>query len=217
MLYDASFGTDHVVNCQSALLLTFWCPLPNSEKTLANTSWLSKAIHHAKEAKAHRYPSETGLSSHQQKTLKRLWWCCIIRDRIMSLCLRRRLQISRREFDLTAMPLLGVVDLSCGAQCPETGEGSRSKLVTCMLARLCANLTDLLSLVMPTKGMSDQDVSQIALRLSDIETSRQSLEMWVREATDQIPNFGEPLSVDRLGLGIQPTDMYESLLWIYHR
>jgi hypothetical protein len=133
----------------------------------------------------------------------------------MSLCLRRRPQIGQREFDLTATPLVEEVDLRCDSQCLETNESSRSKLVTCLLARLCANLTDLLSLVMPTRGMSDQDVSQIVLRLADIETSRQSLETWVREAADQIPNFGEPLSVGRLA--VEPTDMYTSLLWIYYR
>lgn len=216
-LYDASLGTDHVVNCQSALLLTFWCPLPNSEKTLANSSWLSKAVHHAKEAKAHCYPSGSCLSSDREKALRRLWWCCIIRDRIMSLCLRRRPQIGRREFDLTATPFLEEVDLVCDPECTESGEGSGSTLVTLMLARLCANLTDLLSLVMPTRGMSDQDVSQIVLRLADIETSRQSLEAWVQDAADRIPNFGEPLSVGQLDLGVEPTDMYTSLLWIYYR
>lgn len=66
----------------------------------ANTFWLNTAIHFAKAARAHLYPRMQD-DSKDRNVLKRLWWCCILRDRIMALGFRGQLQIKGTDFDFT--------------------------------------------------------------------------------------------------------------------
>lgn len=70
-----------------------------------NSFWLGTAIHLAKDVDAHRYHAKTSLSPERQNLLKRLWWCCILRDRILPLGVRRPLQIQPQDFDFTSSPL----------------------------------------------------------------------------------------------------------------
>lgn len=68
------------------------------------------AIHNAKAEHAHQF-HETGIRTQRSKrTLKRLWWSCIIRDRILSLVFSRPLQALGEIFD-TNRPLLNVGDM----------------------------------------------------------------------------------------------------------
>ncbi|KAK7428120.1 hypothetical protein QQZ08_005359 [Neonectria magnoliae] len=48
--------------------------------------------------------------TRHQALLKRLWWCCIIRDRSMGLLMRIPIQIRKDQFDFDASPF-GVDDL----------------------------------------------------------------------------------------------------------
>ncbi|KAG7110769.1 Cutinase transcription factor 1 beta like protein [Verticillium longisporum] len=80
------------------------------QRNRTNTAWLSFAIHQARCAKAHlAWDIELAVKSsdsssqrnlHDIQMLKRLWWCCIIRDRFLSIGMRRSMQIP------TAYPVL---------------------------------------------------------------------------------------------------------------
>ncbi|KAF5541765.1 fungal specific transcription factor factor domain-containing protein [Fusarium mexicanum] len=50
-------------------------------------------------------------SDSNHSTLRRLWWCCIIRDRILPLDSRRSIQITPDHFDLKRNMLLGCIEL----------------------------------------------------------------------------------------------------------
>jgi hypothetical protein len=78
--------------------------------------WLVIAIEKARDAGAsHHLLSTSPGSACERKvlnTLKRLWWCCTIRDRIMSLGLRRSMHISSLISDINKYPRLEFEDLA---------------------------------------------------------------------------------------------------------
>jgi hypothetical protein len=78
-------------------MLTYHAPFTSDR---ASAFWLSQGIEYAKRAGAHLY-SHIEENSREKASLKRLWWCCILRDRIMALGLRQQLQIRPTDFDFS--------------------------------------------------------------------------------------------------------------------
>ncbi|KAJ3532951.1 hypothetical protein NM208_g8205 [Fusarium decemcellulare] len=112
LLYDCLPERSSIVKAQTALLLShsYYTLSPTSPSDLA-TLWLSRAIHHAESSGAQHYDDPSPAAEKQQNTLKRLWWCCIIRDRIMPLTSRRGIRITRTTFDFQTKPPFGKADL----------------------------------------------------------------------------------------------------------
>lgn len=84
------------------MLLSYACPKDDSLQT--NTVWLRNAIHFARCCGANRYYLKTEMDSPLVNVRKRLWWSCVIRDRIMALGMRRPIQITSELFDPTRDP-----------------------------------------------------------------------------------------------------------------
>lgn len=80
-------------------MLTYHAPTP-SDKT--SSFWLAVAVHYAQRVQAHHRYYRRGLvpGAARQAMLKRLWWCCVLRDKIMALGLRRPLHIQSADCDL---------------------------------------------------------------------------------------------------------------------
>jgi hypothetical protein len=163
-------------------------------------AWLSIAIQHAKSADAQHYAALPALSAainpipyKRQNTLKRLWWCCIIRDRIVGLCMRRSIQITRAHFDFDMNSILGYTDL--------LDEVDRSKVynpetkrclaeVLAQLVELCVVLTDIIMLVFPlddSPGWGREMKSEESARIRGCKVA---LRRWYRGATLRFPMFG---------------------------
>lgn len=85
---------------QGALLLSYHST--ESERHL-NTFWLGIALRSAREAGAHRYDQDEILTLNEMKTKKKLWWCCLLRDNILALGVRRPLQIRPEHIDTHAV------------------------------------------------------------------------------------------------------------------
>src|SRR5688572_14182808 len=74
-----------------------------STRKKVDTSWLTSAIENARLADAHQYPAASkSVDSAQKCLIKRVWWCCIIRDRSLSLLMRHPILITKDDFDFTA-------------------------------------------------------------------------------------------------------------------
>ncbi|OQU94610.1 Fungal specific transcription factor domain-containing protein [Cladophialophora immunda] len=150
-LYDFDTERSDLAKAQGALLMTFHVPL---NKPQINTYWLSIAIQLAKMDGADRYSTYAGPDFARHNQLKRVWWSCIIRDRTMSLGLRRPISIFSSSFD-EAWPSLTDDDLKS-----EIGRSfvrsipAKMKLLQSLsaLCRLCAVLTDILQLLYPANG-----------------------------------------------------------------
>jgi len=96
MLFDFAAEHDPFVIAQGALLISYYST--NFERH-SNTCWLSIAIQSACVDGAHHYEKDQSLTEYERHMKKRLWWTCILRDRILPLGLRRPLQISHSQFD----------------------------------------------------------------------------------------------------------------------
>jgi hypothetical protein len=84
---------DNVALAQAALLLSLQSTVADQR---LNSVWLSKAITYAEIAGAGHYFQEKDKLRRQK--LKRLWWSCILRDRMISLGVRRMVQIGPEKF-----------------------------------------------------------------------------------------------------------------------
>jgi hypothetical protein len=100
-LFDFDTKRDSISTAQGTLLLSYHTPMGNVKM---NSYWLGIAIHFARDAKAHLYFTSSHFTREEKNIRKRLWWCCILRDRIISLGVRRPLQISLGEFDTSQAP-----------------------------------------------------------------------------------------------------------------
>ncbi|KAH7166467.1 fungal-specific transcription factor domain-containing protein [Dactylonectria macrodidyma] len=159
LLFDLNTESSPIALAQAALLLTYWPTSVGIGPTKPNTIWLGIAIHHAMSIRAHRMFDRPGLppgsipQSKQIRTLRRLWWCCIFRDRVLSLGLRRNIQIT------TKYPSLEAEDFEHEINRSLVHEPSTKRHLVGILLRLLelfVVLTDLL----PLLSLSDESLEE---------------------------------------------------------
>ncbi|CAK1362111.1 hypothetical protein CB0940_02594 [Cercospora beticola] len=90
LVFDFEADRDPISNAQSCLLLTYET---STMQLRINSSWLAHAIRFARMARAESYYRYQTSDNQGAKLLKRLWWGIVFRDRILSLGLRRKLQV----------------------------------------------------------------------------------------------------------------------------
>ncbi|RSL58705.1 hypothetical protein CEP54_007613 [Fusarium duplospermum] len=184
LIYDSGLESSTVATAQAALLLTFWTP-PLKADSKPNTIWLMIAIESAKISQADNYSDVSNLTSIQvdskHSALRRLWWCCIIRDRILPLGLRRSIQITPAHFDLRKNMRLGFMELQAEIQrsrvhCEDTKEG----LATIMehVVKLSIVLTDILLLAFPLKSAANQSSDA----LPQLRKCKEALSEWYNKS-----------------------------------
>ncbi|EMT72641.1 Cutinase transcription factor 1 beta [Fusarium odoratissimum] len=206
LLYSSQMQTDHSLMAQAALLLTYWSSSLNSSEKQPNSIWLGRAISHAKALGADK--------------LRRIWWCCIIRDRIISLCVRRHLQISRDHLDNHATTTISYDTLS--------GENDRShvydvdtksSLITLMLTMtdLCLCLSDILTVVHPAKDFTVSDARDSTRRILQIYECKKGLENWCARAVASslimaiTEHDGQQVDMPKSSVL-----MFANMIWIYY-
>ncbi|KAI1103601.1 fungal-specific transcription factor domain-containing protein [Jackrogersella minutella] len=200
LLFDFDTETSLISLAQSALLLSYWATNWSLASKKLNSSWLGIAIQNAKSSDAHLYAVKPNYSAitdpakyKKQRVLKRLWWCCLIRDRILALGVRRSLQISRAHFDLEANTGLGYTDFA--------DEVDRSKVynadtkrclieIFVQLGELCSVLTDLITLVFPLDDVPGWDRQIGTEGATTLKECKAALRRWYKSATLRFPMFG---------------------------
>ncbi|KAI1378589.1 fungal-specific transcription factor domain-containing protein [Hypoxylon crocopeplum] len=200
LLFDFDTETSLVDLAQTAVLLSFWATNWSLASKKLNSTWLGIAIQNAKSSDAHLYavkptysPITDPIQHKKQNILKRLWWCCLIRDRILALGVRRSLQVSRAHFDLDANPGLGYADLA--------DEVDRSKVynaetkrclieIFVQLGELCSVLTDLVTLVFPLDDVPGWDRELGSEGATKLKECKAALRKWYKGATYRFPMFG---------------------------
>ncbi|KAI1392693.1 fungal-specific transcription factor domain-containing protein [Hypoxylon trugodes] len=199
LLFDFDTETSLVDLAQTALLLSFWATNWSLAAKKLNSTWLGIAIQNAKSSDAHLYAVKQNYSAitdpvqhKKQNILKRLWWCCLIRDRILALGVRRSLQISRAHFDLDANPGLGYTDLA--------DEVDRSKVynaetkrclieIFVQLGELCSVLTDLVTLVFPLDDVPGWDRELGSEGTAKLKECKAALRRWYKATTLRFPRL----------------------------
>ncbi|KAI8630122.1 hypothetical protein F5Y19DRAFT_54054 [Xylariaceae sp. FL1651] len=200
LLYDFDTEASLVCLAQTALLLSYWAPNWSHATKKPNTAWLSIAIQNAKSAEAHLYSAMPTFSQvadpveyKKQNILKRLWWCCVIRDRILPLGMRRSIQVSRAHFDLDSNSGLGYIDLADEVERSKVYNAETKRClieIFVQIGELCSVLTDILTLVFPlddTPGWGRHNGSGGAGRVRECKIA---LRRWYKGATLRFPMFG---------------------------
>ncbi|KAI1060147.1 hypothetical protein LB506_011279, partial [Fusarium annulatum] len=232
LLFDLEIETAHLPRAQSALLLMGW--VPNS--TITNPSpvpwriWLSRALHHAKQISAHRHGGvinqETTRPHSTERpspaTLRRLWWCCIILDRISPLCARFHLQITSDILDTETCVPLGFRDLQ--------GEVYRSKIfppetkrrligIFTKLMDLLMLLTDVLPIAFPFEARLEAGSCFRDNEESKILNCRKQLANWYETVNIEFPAFRGSTQAHEQANVMDPTQctiLYTNLMYIYY-
>ncbi|WYZ43857.1 hypothetical protein EsH8_VII_000293 [Colletotrichum jinshuiense] len=192
LLYDLESESSPLAISQAALLLSFWSSPTSPAFRKSNTAWLSIAIQNAKMVEAHHYATRTA-PPKKRNLLKRLWWCCIIRDRIVSLGLRRSLQITRSHFDFDSNDILGFSDLSDETERSRVyNPGTKRCLAEILeqLVELCIVLTDILILVFPLDDSPGWGREMRAEEQDKVRGCKVALRRWYKGATLKFPMFG---------------------------
>ncbi|KAL4736111.1 fungal-specific transcription factor domain-containing protein [Aspergillus similis] len=198
-MYDLEPHHDDVPSAQTALLLTYYV---SSKNSIINSYWLTIALHHARFLHAHRYYEFT---NEKASTLKRIWWGCVCRDRLLSLGLRRPLQINTHDFDFS-QPGLMRSDLSNEIHHSLVySADSKQELVQllslhCELAVALTGAVTLLSPLNPPISISHEHIA----------ACRSELLRWHARAESQLHLLEE------LGIGHDSTMLYSNLLLIYY-
>ncbi|KAL1961210.1 hypothetical protein VTO42DRAFT_3156 [Malbranchea cinnamomea] len=151
ILFDLDTKRNDLASAQGALLLTYYVAAKNAT---INSYWLGIAIHHARLVRADQYFAMSSVDPEHASSLKRLWWCCICRDRILSLGVRRPLQISRYDFD-PSLPIPDESDFNDEMHNSRVYDPATKKLLVLSFNAQCelaAALTHCLTIMYPRSG-----------------------------------------------------------------
>ncbi|KAI0976803.1 hypothetical protein F4678DRAFT_124685 [Xylaria arbuscula] len=200
LLFDFDTESSLIRLAQAALLLTYWAPNWSLATKKPNTAWLGVAIQNAKSAEAHIYsamptfsPITEPVEYKKQNSLKRLWWCCVIRDRLISLGMRRSIQVSRAHFDVGSNCGLGCADFvdEIGLSRVYNSETKRRLIeIFVQLGELCSVLTDLLTLVFPLDDVPGWGRHNGIEGAKKVRESKAALRRWYTAAIHRFPVSG---------------------------
>ncbi|KEF59509.1 uncharacterized protein A1O9_04353 [Exophiala aquamarina CBS 119918] len=105
LLFDFNLELDPMTLIRTLVLMTYW--YDNPEDIKGRWHWSRIALSYAYEIGLDRNSELTRFTLKQQKAKKRLWWCCYLRDRMISLNERRPSNIRDHEADI---PILASED-----------------------------------------------------------------------------------------------------------
>lgn len=210
-VFDLCKEQDHCAVARGALLLTYYTT--NSDP-FTNSQWLSIAIQNARVINAQLYHRDQSLSNHERGRRKRLWWCCILRDRVMPLGMRRAVQITHEHFDFNQSFMEEDLAHEIGFSRVYDAE-TQGQLVKIVVAQcdLAVILTDVLNTCYPLDG--SQAVSQLPppdLKITKerILRSRLKLVDWFTSFSLQTASPRDPNSYH------VSVTLYTNLLYIYY-
>lgn len=121
---------DIVSSAQGCLILTYYVTTNNGR---LNTYWLSNAICFARLAIGPGH-SPLHTKNNDGSTLRRLWWCCLARDRIMSVALRRAVNIG---IDESSCPSLDSEDFSWDMENSKVYDWNTKRALLASFTALC--------------------------------------------------------------------------------
>ncbi|ENH70049.1 Acyl-CoA dehydrogenase [Fusarium oxysporum f. sp. cubense race 1] len=144
-LFDLQSTLGDQDRAQGAIMLTYRTISFMDMKPLY---WLSIATHYAKSADAHRYHEKQ--DTREGALLKRLWWCCVLRDRILALALRQSPLLSPTAYNC---PELSVADFAHEIGTSRVYDGIVKRLIV-QIAIALGDLGTLLSEIPPAPSLA---------------------------------------------------------------
>ncbi|KAG5655218.1 hypothetical protein KAF25_001971 [Fusarium avenaceum] len=103
ILYSLNYESDRMILIQSLLLLTHWYDGPDDDKD--TWYWMGTALTNAQVGGLHRTPEHLKISPQEKRLRRRVWWCCIMRDRLLALGIRSPPRINEDEYNVKPLTL----------------------------------------------------------------------------------------------------------------
>ncbi|EXL41975.1 hypothetical protein FOCG_15333 [Fusarium oxysporum f. sp. radicis-lycopersici 26381] len=212
LLLDICSGRDLVSNAQGALLLTYYATTRDRART--NSILLATAIQLAQGAGADQYHKRPDQDSADTSRLKRLWWCCIVRDRILPLGVRRQLHIASIN---PALDHLTEQDFAKEIEESQVYSPQTKRSLVQLFISLCELAIPFTSVIQTVYGMGQSAadaISPIIENQKQIEESirfcETSLNAWLDKATIQFPTPAGIISTEKSLV------LYTNLIYIYY-
>ncbi|RKL16062.1 hypothetical protein BFJ68_g5313 [Fusarium oxysporum] len=192
----------------AALLLTFQF---SALEPHAGSTWLAIAIQNAIVAQAHTFQAP-GSSISRKKSNKRLWWSLFWRDRVLTLGLRKPLQITPSSFNVSLDPITPD-DLADEAETSAVYDSRTKRQLADIInyqCRLAVLLTDTLSICYgPNAFDITYSLDNFEQTLSQIRTAKSNLARWKKEADRALHPFLNGKGAHR------STTLISSVVYIY--
>ena len=118
-----------------ALLLTYWSPFDAEYQV--NNYWTDRAFHHARAIRLWDYQGKTAVTSTRYRII---WWCCLLRDRLISIALRRPYRIHEAK---SAWPMVSEADFGLELMFPQFATVKTKRTVIDSFIWLC-KLSDIM-------------------------------------------------------------------------
>ncbi|KAM5364386.1 hypothetical protein ACJA88_013027 [Fusarium oxysporum] len=144
-LFDLQSTLGDQDRAQGAIMLTYRTISFMDKKPLY---WLSIATHYAKSADTHRHQEKQ--DTREGALLKRLWWCCVLRDRILALALRQSPLLSPTAYNC---PELSAADFAHEIGTSLVYDGIVKRLIV-QIAIALGDLGTLLSEIPPAPSLA---------------------------------------------------------------
>ncbi|EFX01579.1 c6 zinc finger domain containing protein [Grosmannia clavigera kw1407] len=123
LLYGLDCEPDRISLLQAVLLMTYWYESPDDDKD--TWYWMGVALTMAQVAGLHRNPESLRIPIEEKRLRRRLWWSCVMRDKLLALGIRRPARTLSNKFDV---PILAFDDFDLSAPseplCRLLGESS---------------------------------------------------------------------------------------------
>ncbi|CEI70621.1 hypothetical protein FVEN_g889 [Fusarium venenatum] len=208
LLFDLGVETDAFTKAQAALLLTFQF---SSVEPHAGSTWLAIGIQNAIVAQAHNFQAP-GASTEHKKKRKMLWWSLFWRDRVVTLGLRKPLQITSSSFNVNIEPVTAddlVDELDCSSVYDHSTKKHLADILT-FQCRLAIILTEILSICYgPNAFDLTYSLDNFDRTLARIRTAQMDLDNWRNEAEQTVKPFLSRPDVHR------STTLISSVIYIY--
>ncbi|GKU14184.1 unnamed protein product, partial [Fusarium langsethiae] len=226
LLYDFSCEKSCIAIAQASLLLAHTHLIPRciaGNKPLGSI-WLGIAISYARVAKAHCYSSlrptrdtEVAKVQKARNTLKRLWWCCIICDRLLPLTSRQNIKITPANFSFSGCSVLGSADLCDELYNSDVYDSTTKTLHAELLAKLvdlCVVLTDVLSVVSVLYNNPSWMLSGRMEVAKDASLCQIELRRWYNAWSETKATLEERMTED--GSQIESIILFKNLIEMYY-
>lgn len=190
--------------------MTYWWDSPDDSKDTWH--WMGIAISMAQSIGLNNDPSKSHLDAPRQRQWKRIWWSCVIRDRLISIGMRRTMRIKTVDHNVP-LPKLEDFELQClpsnllwiPAQCNVAHDLSTRKLLAHMFIEK-SRLSICIGNVMSQYSAPEQRIDEEGkAKLSGLSMPKKSLDSSeVRSCHDELQNwlFHLPDSLKASGSGL---------------
>ncbi|KAH7142207.1 fungal-specific transcription factor domain-containing protein [Dactylonectria macrodidyma] len=153
LLYSLDSEPERLPLLQAVLLMTYWYDSPADDKD--TWYWMGIALSLAQVLGYNREPDPTRTSVKNRQLRRRIWWSCVMRDRLLALGIRRPSRIRDEEFGVSPLtlddfdlhsPSEPIANLLGESRLTASGPSARSEMaVMCVeLSRLCICLGHIL-------------------------------------------------------------------------